>query len=267
LSHTFLRLRPARSFALAVALALPFCGCADDATGPNQFLAEETFSYVFDATDHVRLNVEAQNGTITITGVAGGDELRVGGLKQVWSSSQPDADEYLDSLHVHAGEALDEFVAATVQPDGDNSRTYVVDYEIEVPDGFEVVIASGNGAITVASMKNDIVIASGNGDVILEDIEAGVVVSLGSGEIDAEVTLPLDGTVALSTGNGDINLAIPQNTSAEFSAQVGNGSIMVINLTLQNEISTGTTTTGTLGGGQGTIGLSAGNGVIAVTGF
>jgi hypothetical protein len=267
LSHTLLRLRPARSCALAVALALPFCGCDGDATGPNQFLAEETFSFALDATGKVRLNVEVENGTITITGFAASNELRVDGVKQVWSSSQADADQYLDSLLARADEELNEFLVSTEQPDESGARTYVVNYEIEVPDGLEVVIASGNGVITVASMKNDIVIASGNGDVILEDIEASVVVSLGSGEIDAEVTLPPDGTVALSTGNGDINLAIPQSTSAEFSAQVGNGSIVVMNLTLQNEISTGTTTTGTLGGGQGTIGLSAGNGIIAVTGF
>jgi hypothetical protein len=265
--YAILRPRPASLAALLLAVALALCGCDGDGTGPLQYLAEADFSFVLDATGKVRLNVEVTNGTVMITGVADGNELRVDGVKQVWSSSQADADEYLDSLEVRADEVLNEFLVSTEQPEETGSRAYVVEYEIEVPDGLEVVIASGNGPITVASIRNDIVIASGNGQVTLDDIEASVVVAVGNGEIDADMTLPLDGTVALATGNGDISLAIPQSTSAEFSAEVGQGSIMVMNLTLQNEVSTGTTTTGTLGGGQGTIDLNAGVGVIAVTGF
>lgn len=267
MSHAILRPKSATLAALLLALGLPFTGCDGDGTGPLQFLAEDAFSYVFDATGNVRLNVEALNGTITITGVAGGDELKVEGIKQVWSSSQADADQYLDSLEIRADEELDEFIVSTEQPEASSLRNYVVNYEIELPDGLEVVIASGNGEITLASLKNDIVIASGNGDVILEDIEAGMVVALGNGAIDAEVTLPPDGTVAVAVGNGDIDLAIPQSTSAEFSAEVGQGSISVVNLTLTNDQSTGTTRTGTLGSGQGTIELHAGNGTITVTGF
>ncbi len=267
MSYATLRPRPAAFAVLLLALALPVVGCDGDSTGPFQFVAEEDFSFTLEATGKVRLNVEVVNGTVAILGVAAGDELRVDGYKQVWSSSQADADEYLDSLLVRADEQLNEFLVSTEQPEEDGSRAYVVFYEIEMPDDIELVIASGNGEIGVASVKNDIVIASGNGDIVMAGIEASVVVALGNGDIDAEVTLPLDGTIAMAVGNGDVALAIPQSTSAEFSAEVGNGSIMVMNLTLQNEVSTGSTTTGTLGSGQGTIELNAGNGIISVIGF
>lgn len=265
--YATLRPRPASLAVLLLALALPVGGCDGDGTGPLQFVAEEDFSFVLDATGKVRLNVEAVSGTITITGVAGGNELRVDGYKQVWSSSQADADAYLDSLTARADEQLNEFLVSTEQPEEDGTRAYLVFYEIELPDDIEVVIASANSEIGVASLKNDIVIASGNGDIAMAGIEASVVVVPGNGDIEAEVTLPLDGTIAMAVGDGDITLAIPQSTSAEFSAEVGNGSIMVMNLTLQNEVSTGSTTTGTLGSGQGTIELNAGNGIISVIGF
>jgi hypothetical protein len=266
MSHTIRRPRPACFAALLLALALPLTGCVGDSTGPHDFLAEEDFSFAFDATAKVLLTMEAQNGTITITGVAGGDQLNVDGVRQVWATSQADADEHLDSLEVTIDENPDNFVITTEQPSS-GQRTYVVNYDIELPDGMELVIASGNGDITITAMDGDIVIASGNGDVTLEDIEASVVVALGNGNIDAEVTLPLGGNLEAAVGNGTIALAIPQSTSAEFSAEVGNGSITVVNLTLQDQVVTPTTVTGTLGGGEGTIGLAAGNGNITATGI
>lgn len=72
----------------------------------------------------------------------------------------------------------------------------------------------------------------------------------------------------MKTVSGDSNLAIPVNTSAEFSAVVNIGNISVSNLVLQNEVTTSTFRSGTLGSGQGTITLETevlGN--ISVSGF
>lgn len=258
--------RPRSVFFLWLLLPLSSLACIDS-TGPNAFLAEQDFSFSLDATGKLLLSMEAQSGTITIAGVPAGDQLVVDGTRQVWSSSQADADEYLDSLKVVIDENPDNFVITTEQPSSPGGRTFVVNYEIELPDGMEVVIASGNGDITITSLNGDIVIASGNGDVTLGDIVASVVVALGNGDIDAEVTLPLGGNLEMAVGNGTIVLAIPQSTSAGFSAEVGNGTISVVNLTLANRETTPTTVTGTLGDGQGTIGLSVGNGTITVAGI
>lgn len=209
-------------------------------------MAEEVFSYVLDATAKVRLDVEAVNGTITVTGVGGSNEMKVDGVKQVWSSSQADADEYLDSLNVYADENLNAFLVNTEQPTSSDGRTFVVNYEIELPDGLEVMIVSANGAITVSSIMNDVAVINANGDITLDDIEGSVAAALGNGDIEAEVTLPLAGTLELAIGNGGISLSIPQSTSAEFSAEVGNGSISVMNLALQNEVTTNTSVRGTL---------------------
>jgi hypothetical protein len=265
MSYATLRPRPA-SFAVLVLALAALTGCGDT-TGPRDFVAEETFSYTLDATGKVRLDVEAVNGTITVTGVPGSNELTVDGVKQVWSSSQADADEYLDSLNLYADENADSFLVNTEQPSSSAGRTYVVNYEIELPDHLEVVIMSANGTITVASITNDVAVINANGTITLDDIQGSVSVALGNGDIEAEVTLPLAGTLELAIGNGDINLSIPQGTSAVFSAEVGNGGISVTNLAFQNEVTTNTSVRGMLGGGQGTINLSVGNGTIAATGF
>ncbi len=71
----------------------------------------------------------------------------------------------------------------------------------------------------------------------------------------------------MGTVNGNIELEIPQNTSADFSANVTNGAIQILNLTLQNEVATTRSLRGTLGNGQGTIKTNTVNGNINTTGF
>lgn len=266
MSEPTIRTMPGTLAALPLVLALSWVGCSDS-TAPNTFLAKEAFSFSFDATAKLLLTLEAENGLITITGVPGGTQLSVQGERSVGSNSPTDAEQYLDSLRVVIDENPEDFVITTEGPSSPGSRTFTVDYEIELPDGLEIVIASGNGDITVAGMNGDIVIASGNGNVTLADIEASAVLALGNGNVDAEVTLPPGGNLELAVGNGLLAVAIPQSTSADFAAEVGNGSITIINLALTDETITPTMVTGRLGAGDGTINLSSGNGDIGVTGF
>jgi DUF4097 and DUF4098 domain-containing protein YvlB len=88
-----------------------------------------------------------------------------------------------------------------------------------------------------------------------------------NGQITASVTLPSAGEIDMSLVNGNVDLRIPQTTSAQFSATVAIGSISLTNLSLSNETVTPNSRTGTLGGGDGTISLDAGNGTIAVQGI
>ena len=88
-----------------------------------------------------------------------------------------------------------------------------------------------------------------------------------NGRIDANATVPGGGSIELRLTNGNIELEIPRNTSAEFSARVGNGTITLSNLALGNQRRTPTSVEGTLGGGNGAILLTTVNGPIAVRGL
>ena len=83
---------------------------------------------------------------------------------------------------------------------------------------------------------------------------------------DLVVSLGLDLRIQITAGNGQIVLTIPQNTSAEFSAAVGNGTITLMQLSLSDQTATSTSLVGTLGGGNGSIQLITGNGTITVIG-
>jgi hypothetical protein len=254
--------------ALAVTLAFGSVGCFGDIFGSdNDVLAEESFQFGVDVTTQTRLSVVGKNGSILVTGTSGTDSVLITGVRQVWSDDLEDAEARLEDLEVVVDEQTEVISVTTVQPADTEGRSYVVEYEISVPDDLVVAIVDGNGSITVLSVNSAVSIINGNGNIVLDEIVGSVSVELGNGGIDAEMTLPLDGTVALIVGNGSIGLAIPESTSAMFSANVGNGGINVLGLDLQDVVATSRSLTGRLGDGRGSISLISGNGNVAAVGF
>ncbi|UCC71915.1 MAG: DUF4097 family beta strand repeat protein [Gemmatimonadota bacterium] len=258
-----LRPRPAGLAVYFVSLALISTGC-DLTTGPSTFAAEADFSFTVEVTTQVRLRVAGVNGAIVVIGVPGSTSLLVEGVRRVTSDSQEDADAHLDSLEVLVEEGVEELLVSTDQPAQSGGRSYVVNYEVRVPDDLAVVIENANGAIVVLSISNNVDIVNGNGDILLESISGSSSVQLGNGAIDAEITLPLDGFIGMNVGNGAITLGIPQSTSAWLAAQTGVGRVNVVNLTLQDAEITNSSVSGRLGDGEGDIVLNLGNGDITV---
>lgn len=235
--------------------------------GNTDYVAKESFSFKVEVKDHAILKLEAINGNVEITGISESDSVIITGEKRVGSESTEDAEEYLQYLKVSLEELVDEIFIKTTQPEKTYGRSYVVDYIITLPKNLEVLVGNVNGGVTIDSINNDVTVGNINGQITLNEIFGNAIVGLTNGEIDAEVTLPSNGTISMGLVNGNIDLNIPTNTSAQFTASLTNGNIIISNLVLQNQVSSPTSLRGTLGSGQGTISLSTINGNISVTGF
>ncbi len=248
------------------------CG-KDKSVGPGDdvrntdFVATESFYFKLNSDDHLRLRLEGINGNVSIIGLSQSDSVVVAGEKRVGSESLQDAEAHLQELGVSVQDLTSEVFVKTTQPDETQGRSYVVNYAVVLPKEFEVLVTNVNGAVIIDSINNSISVQNVNGQVTLDEVFGSVFVSLVNGQIQAEVTLPTDGTIDMATVNGGIDLDIPQSTSAEFSATVVNGMISMFDLVLQNLVSTPNSLTGTLGDGQGAISLSTVNGTISVHGF
>ncbi len=229
-------------------LAIGLLGCGDD-FNPDRKVASEDFSVERQLADQTRLVLDATNGTVTITGVAGAEVVTVEGTREVRAKTLDEAQQALPEVQVDIEEFAEEIVVRTVQPPDDDRRNFVVNYEISIPEDLAVVVTSVNGNIAVSSIENNVSIQNVNGN-----IEVGA-------------TLPPAGLVDITIGNGEIDLFIPVDTSAAFSATIGNGSIEVSNLELQNLVRTDKTAMGVLGEGNGAITLQTGNGRITASGF
>ena len=262
---------------LAVLLGIMLLsGCSDDDSNPfagdcvdnTDFVASETFSYRVPLAEHVRFKLEGINGNIEITGVAGADSVSIEGERSVGSESIDDAEEHLPELEVSVSDMGTEVFVETIQPEDTDCRSFIVDYEITLPESLNVYVDNTNGTITVTSMRSTLDVGTTNGQITLDDFVGSTDADVTNGQIVAEVTLPQDGEAELTTVNGSIVLWIPDDTSAEFSAEVVQGTITIDDsLVLDDAVITNDSVTGTLGDGEGTIDLRTVNGSMSVLSF
>ena len=252
---------------IILAVALGLGGCDDDFLSPDQEVAREDFSFDVEVTTQTRLQLNAINGTITITGASNSDSIFITGVREVRSETREDAEANLENLQVDVDVQETVIRVTTIQPEDPDGRTYVVDYEITVPADLLEVIRNANGNVTLQSIDADVDVTNANGNIILSNIAGSAMVDLGNGQVDGRVTLPANGTIDIAVGNGGIELSIPQSTSAQFAASVGNGAVTVSNLTLEDMVASTQSVVGRLGSGDGEIVLTVGNGAITVVGF
>jgi len=203
----------------------------ENGSGINKVKARKSFLHTVDLTSQISLKVEGINGTVSVESVSGTNQVSISGEKIVSANTYQDANSHLKDIKIQIDESTNELLVKTEQPESSNGRSYVVDYTIKIPDHLNVIVTHVNGEIT------------------------------------GKITVPLNGSVDMRLLNGIVTLEIPQNTSAEFSANLVNGTISVHNLTLQNEVSTSKSVYGTLGDGNGEIFLKTTSGNINVLGY
>jgi hypothetical protein len=232
------------------------------------FTAKKTFQENFPVENHIRVNVEAINGEVMVTGQSDADHVTVTAHLYVSSDTREDAELHLDDLDILVTDGTNEILIQTVQPEYINGRKYLVEYDIIVPDSFEVVTSQTNGTIAILDIQNSVEVSNKNGDVLLSGIVGGIIADVENGGIEGTVVLPFNETIDLSVKNGGLELSIPTSTSAEFSASVdGVGEIIVSDLDIIDPVRTSKSLSGTLGNGEGSIALRTVNGNIEVIGF
>lgn len=233
----------------------------------TRYIVERTFSYQVEAGNKTKLRLDTVNGDVLITGTSNDSVIFISGERKVGSDSEQDADEHLDELQVCVSEIGNDLYVETEQPEKTYGRSYTVNYNIRVPNGWQVEVENANGTVQVKSIENRVKIDVVNGTVDAADIYGNLDVDVTNGKVNSRLELPNDGICDIKTTNGEIALEIPSNTSAAFTASVTNGSVDMNGLTLKNMSSSRKKVQGILGGGDGEIRLTTTNGDIKVNGF
>lgn len=258
---------------LALILDLGLVGCVSgiieldddwDHSGDKEVSA--SFHQTVSVSRQTTVRVVGGNGAVKIWGVAGAEAIEIDAVRRVRSKTYADAEAHLAHLSIAVSENPYHVEIETIQPKHSSGRTYIVDYEITVPDHLGQEILNGNGLVRVEGVVAEVDVKSGNGDVVLQSIVGSTWVSLGNGTVRSDVELPQGGKIRQAVGNGSISLSVQPMVSATFGAKVGNGTISMTGLTLQNPVSTPRELHGILGAGSGVIDLSVGNGQIRVDG-
>lgn len=244
-----------------------FSGAVFNSSDPD-FTVKKTFEDDFPVENHIRVNVEAINGEVVVTGQSDAKSVMITAQLYVSSYNREDAELHIEDLDIVVTNDTDEILIQTVQPENINGRKYLVEYDIIVPDTFEVVTSQVNGTIAILDIQNSVEVSNENGDVLLQGIVAGITADVENGGIEASVILPINETIDLSIKNGGLVLSIPTSTSAEFSAYVaGTGTIIVSDLDINDFLSISKSLTGTFGNGEGSVLISTVDGSIEIIGF
>jgi hypothetical protein len=278
-----------RFSAALLALLLSACIFDSDDNGFNvsntNYSAIESFSHSIPIAGRTRLAMSGINGSMDISGVPSATTVEIWGERRVSSESTADAEQHLQELIVEVREYTDRIEVETDQPRQSQGRSYVVEYHCTVPDDWAVLTQQVNGGIAIDSLYSDVSVVSTNGNVSFSAISGDVAAVLTNGDITMDgvegdvnaivtngrfigwVVLPPQGVCQVNVTNGLIELSVPVNTSADVSAGVVNGSIVVTDLTMANLVTTPTSLTGRLGAGEGQITLMNVNGNVVLIGY
>jgi len=270
------------------ALLLSSCFFGSDLFGVSntRHSAEEDFSYSIDVTTQSRFLLQGINGTVDLVGDPDATTVEVWGTRKVKSESLSDARRNLEDLLVLVATTADRVTVRTDQPENTQGRSFIVNYQVIIPEDLDARVVHVNGEIGILALTGDVDVVSTNGETRIDSISGATSVVLTNGnlllwelfgDVEADLTngnvtarVTMQGSALCDIGvvNGQIDLAFPFTTSADFSAAVTNGSIsMGSGLTLANLQTSPTTLSGRMGSGLGTIRLRTTNGTIDVTGF
>ncbi len=244
------------------------CGVFDsDPDDGSRVRVQESFLYKYTTESLNTFDLTGVNGNIKVNGVAELDSVQIWGEKIVESNSREDARAHLSELEVVTVQEGQNLVTVSEHPTEESTRTYIVNYNIEVPLDWDIVLANINGNLELHSLRADKQIILVNGNIEVEDVDDNLQIQLTNGNVTGSVSDITEGMVNINLTNGTMTLGLAKESSSKFSASVVNGSVSVQNLPLTNLQTGDTFVSGVLGNGTGDIILKSVNGNITVNGY
>jgi DUF4097 and DUF4098 domain-containing protein YvlB len=264
-------------------------GCMS-ATAKEEY--RDDFTIMEPAVGHMELVLDNINGTVSMAGVDGLQQVEIAGVKIAKASTIESAKEEVDRISINVDDSGPALRVTTEQPNGNLSVSYTVNYQIRLPRGWKVTVKNVNGDVKIRDIRNAAAATIVNGQLDVAGIEGSFDGEVSNGQIACDIAPPANGTVKLETVNGQvtgkvrvaesvtlnaksvngkIDLAVPRRTSAKVNADVSVGNFNVSNLALaeseRSQNFTGEHVQGMLGSDTGSIDLAVQNGAIDLKGF
>lgn len=257
---------------LTIALVIPGCITIDG--GGIGTTTTDTFEETYAVTAGARLDVQNQNGSITIV-LGDGDSVVVHAVKHTnYGKSEFDKVQ----IEVTKGDPFTVVTNVVREP-----ARVSVDYEIRVPRSMLVRTAkttngsikvtgvrgtmdlhTSNGSVTAENIDGAVSTATTNGSITLRKVAAITGATTTNGNVECEVAA-LDGTtVDVHTTNGSLNLWVAPDLPATLEASTTNGNLDTDGITLDNATASKHSIRGDLGMPKGTLSARTTNGNLTV---
>jgi hypothetical protein len=257
---------------LAVALVMPGCVTIDG--GGVGMTTTDTFEKTYAVTAGARLDIENQNGSITIV-PADGDDIVIHAVKTTnYGKSE------FDKIRIDVTQGDPFTVVTTVLRE---PARVSISYELQVPRSMLVrkavttngsIAASGvqgsmelhtsNGRISADNIDGSVRAATTNGNVTIRKATAIAGATTSNGTVECEVAA-LDGThVDVHTTNGSVTVWVNPDLPATLEASTTNGNLTMNDISLDNATASKHSIRGDLGTPKGTLSVRTTNGNLTV---
>lgn len=145
-----------------------------------------------------------------------------------------------------------------------HENPWAVNFEITIPNNYDITLNTVNGAIFVEGFKGDIMANAMNGAVYLTKVGGKVNAKSLNGRVEVKILdKSWDGeSLNIESGNGDVAIYFPKDFSGQLDSRTGSGKIYI-----QEKIYVYNTLKKTLNEGGKLLTLRSGNGNINVLTF
>lgn len=205
---------------LPLLVLLALAGCRTSGPGSAEATAEEVRTV---RLGERQLALDGFAGDVSVTAVAGLDEVEVVFTKRATGATQTQAEGRLSEIRIE--EAGDDALYQYVwRSDLDGTA---VDADVRVPFSADVVIRLGAGEIEVDELRGPLDAQTGSGSIRVDHLRSPTVrLETGAGDITAGAAFLSEGADwDIETGSGTLILLVPETASVRIRAESRAGSL------------------------------------------
>jgi len=262
-------------------VAILVAGCSVS-TDYKNYTLKMSEGRAWPAAGVTRFEATTENGGIEVT-AATADSIAAEITKSVTGKDSADAAAHLKDITVTDDVASTTITLRATMPSS-TVRNYGAAFDVTMPSGIAVDLATANGAIAVTGTMSDVeartsngavtvdgtrgqlTLQSSNGAVAVSDHIGSVTATTTNGGINCGLALPeATQSAVLETSNGGVTLTLPADAAVTFDARTTNGTVTVEGFAsvsyTRNE---NTHKAGTIGGGGADVDISTSNGNVTI---
>lgn len=186
--------------------------------------AQRIDTTVHEAADIARVEVVTRNGTVLVSNGVG-SEVTIIARYVARANSKSAAETRLNGLSTKISEQ-EGALRVEAQFSSQTISNESIAYEIQIPEGVDVMVRTSNGGITVLGIKGILNLETSNGTIEITS-------EVGPEEITARTSngriilyaVPNGGVYDLRTSNGAINITLPEAAGVKVDLGTSNGNI------------------------------------------
>src|ERR671930_1362434 len=131
----------------------------------------DDFAIMKPAVDHTELVLDNINGTVSVAGVDGLQQVEIAEEKSAKAITIGSAKEEVARISINVDDSGPALRVKTEQPNGSLGVSYTVNYQIRVPRGWKVTVKNVNGDVKVRDIRNAAVATIVNGQLEVAAID------------------------------------------------------------------------------------------------